>query len=528
MRRIVLAAVVALALLLVVAVVLRQSLRQGPLRAEAEARLSEALGQPVTIGDIGVSLVPRLSLTGRDVRVGTTETEAPALGIARVHILPRLRALFSGRVDIEEIQLDGLVVAVLRDPEGQWHVPAAAPAPGASGDGRVSLERVRIVNGRIAIYEGTPAVARETGAIEAIDTVVTMEDGGLRMPDITARVGSARIKGDARTDAATVSLAFSAETIDDDDLPNLLALAGSERPDFLRLDAAAALVADLRVNRSARRVTGTGTLVAPNVVLEPLRLEGFQSGFTLDGNRLTFNPTTFTLHGGRHEGTVAVDLSRQVPRWTARSRLHGVDVHAFLAALTGRDQQVDGRADVTASISGRLDHALAQSLTGQADIVVTDGVLRDFPLVAAVNRALRLADAGGSDTRFERLTGAFALGESRARTENLLLLAGHTHARLAGTIGFDRALALKGTAAVSAERVAEAVASIRELARLRRPGGEIQVPLTISGSADDPAFAVDVMSILEQGLEDEIKRRLRDLLKRPGGRGGAGRPDGSW
>jgi uncharacterized protein involved in outer membrane biogenesis len=527
MRRFALAAVVALALLLVSAVVLRQSLRQGPLRAAAEARLSDALGQPVAIGNIGVSFVPRLALTGRDVRLGEADARAPGLDIGRVHILPRLDTLFSGRVVIEEIQLDGLIVAVLRDAEGRWHVPSAAPAPTPTDDGRVTVERVRVVNGRIVIFDGAVGEARETGAIEAIDTVVTIEEGGLRLPDITARIGGARITADARTDAASVRLTFSTDAVRDEDLPVLLGLAGSERPAFLRLEAPARLTADVRVNRSTLRVAGTGDLAAPDVVLDPLRLQQFESAFALDGHRLTFEPTTFQVHGGTHAGTVAVDLSRRVPRWTAESRLGGIDVNAFLASLTGRDQRVDGRADVTASVRGRLDQTLAESLAGQADVVITNGVLRGFPLVAAVNRALRLADAGGSDTRFERLAGSFALGDSRARTENLVLVAGHTHARLAGTIGFDRSLALKGTAAVSAERVTEAVASIRELARLRRPGGEIQVPLTIRGTADKPDFGIDVMSILERGVEDEIKRRLLDFLKR-GGRGGADRPGSSW
>jgi uncharacterized protein involved in outer membrane biogenesis len=518
MRRLALVAVLALALLLVAAVVIRQSLRQGPLRAAAEVRLSEALGQPVTIGDIAVSFVPRLSLTGREVQIGGRGTEAPGLGIARVHILPRLRALVSGRVDIEEIQLDGLIVAVLRDTEGRWHVPSAAPAPGATGDGRVSLERVRIVNGRIAIYDGSPADARETGAIEAIDTLMTIEEGGLRLPDITARIGGARITGDARTDASSVRLAFSADAIDDDDLPVLLGLAGSERPVFLRLGAPASLSADLRVDRSTLRVTGTGTLAAPAVALEPLHLEQFQSAFALDAARLTFTPTTFTLHGGAHEGTIAVDLSGRVPQWTAESRLRGVDVNAFLAALTGRDQQVDGRADVTASVRGRLDRALDQSLVGQASLTVADGVLRGVPLVATINRALRLGDADGGDTRFERLSGTFTLLDARATTNDLAIASGHVHARLAGTIGFDRSLALRGTAAVSAERTSQAVAAVRELARLRRPGGEIQLPLTISGTADNPAIAVDVMTVIEKGVGDELKRRLRDLFK--GGRGG--------
>ena len=55
-------AVASLALLL-------RSLQDGDLRAGVEARLSASLGQPVSIGRIGVSLFPP-SLSGTDVRVG--------------------------------------------------------------------------------------------------------------------------------------------------------------------------------------------------------------------------------------------------------------------------------------------------------------------------------------------------------------------------------------------------------------------------------------------------------------------------
>jgi uncharacterized protein involved in outer membrane biogenesis len=518
MRRVAIAGVVVLALLVLAALAVRQSLRQGPLLAAVEERLSEALGQPVTIGDLSVSFVPRVALTGREVRVGEASEQAPALDIQRIRILPRTGTLFSGRVGIEEVQLDGLTVSVLRDADGQWHVPAAVPAPATTGDGRISIERVGVVNGRVLVFDGEPGNAPgETGAIDDITAHVTIEEGGLRLSDVTARIGGAQIAGEARTDASAVRMALTADAIEDRDLPQLLRLAGSDRPEFLRLQAPASLTADLRVDRSSLRFSGEGKLSAPQVALDPLRLERFEAPFAIQDNQLSFKPATFALYGGTHQGTLLVHFGRGVPRWTMESRVRELDIAAFLIALTGRDQRVDGRADVTASLQGRIDAALDQTVGGQLELLVTNGVLREFPLVAAVNNALRLADTEGRDTRFERLSGTFTLGGARATTSNLRVDAGHVNVRAGGVIGFDRTLALRGTAAISAERVAEAAARVRELARLRSPGGEIRLPLSISGTADAPSFDIDLMTAIKEGVGDELKRRLRDLFKRPDG-----------
>jgi hypothetical protein len=48
---------------------------------------------------------------------------------------------------------------------------------------------------------------------------------------------------------------------------------------------------------------------------------------------------------------------------------------------------------------------------------------------------------------------------------------------------------------------------------LRNGSGEIEVPLTISGSLAAPHFAIDVLGLARRGAENELKRRLGDRLK---------------
>jgi hypothetical protein len=58
---------------------------------------------------------------------------------------------------------------------------------------------------------------------------------------------------------------------------------------------------------------------------------------------------------------------------------------------------------------------------------------------------------------------------------------------------------------------------VRELSGLRNDRGELELPLTISGSLDDPSFGIDLQAVIGRSIKEELKRRIRDLFRRPGG-----------
>jgi uncharacterized protein involved in outer membrane biogenesis len=190
-----------------------------------------------------------------------------------------------------------------------------------------------------------------------------------------------------------------------------------------------------------------------------------------------------------------------------------LDMGAFLDALAARDTQLDGTADVETTLSGPVGEDLARTTQGRARVDVTDGVVHDFPLLAAINRALRLTEGSSRDTRFRRLTASLAIGGGGATTTDLVLDAGEVRVTASGRIGFDRALDFRGIARLSAERTAAVVASVHELARLRR-NGTIDLPLTITGTVDNPAFDIDLKAAIEKGIADELLRRLNRIIRR--------------
>jgi hypothetical protein len=206
-------------------------------------------------------------------------------------------------------------------------------------------------------------------------------------------------------------------------------------------------------------------------------------------------------------------LGAPAPAWAMEGRVHDLDMGAFLDTVAGRDAKLDGRGRIDAELKGRFEPGFLTRMDGGARLLISNGVLHDFPLLATVNRALRLSEGDGQNTRFEEISASLTISRGTATTDDLVIQAGHLRTVLSGRIGFDRSLDLRGRAIVSAERVAAAVDSVRELGRLRKASGEIVVPLTITGSLDAPKFDIDMGSVIREGVVDELKRRVRRLIK---------------
>jgi uncharacterized protein involved in outer membrane biogenesis len=521
-RWLVIGAAVALAGAVAIALTIRWALDPATLRTAAETRLTSMLGQPVAIGDLAVSFLPTPAVTGSDIRVGlapagTQGVAAPALELRRIRLLPRLRSIIVRPIVIRTIELDGLTVSVLRDREGRWLMPAAVPAPTADADRGIVIEHVAVDDGRICIFdEGHAGGAEEAASIDDLTAAVVAEESGLRFQPVSGRIGTARLEGTARLNAERATFDFKVSEIADGDLASLLQLGGTTRPEFLRLPQPAALDLRVDIERRTSRLSGSGVVRAPQVSVGALRLDGLSASLEVEGSRLRFQPTTFTVSGGKYDGALVVDLARTPPRWSIDSTVSGLDAGGFLSALTARDQRLDGTAALRAALRGAVGEPLDRTVEGRLQVRVANGVIRQFPLLATINRTLRLAEGDSSDTRFEQLSATMAVANGWAVTSDLLMVAREVRVEARGRIGFDRMLDLEGQAVLSPERTAAAIRSVHELAALRNDRGELEIPLTIAGTADSPSIALDLQAAIARSLKEELRRRLRGLFKPPG------------
>lgn len=514
-------------------VTLRATLDPEVVRRAAETRLSALLGQPVSIGGVHVSLLPVPALIGTQVLVGP-EREAPDLALRRIRIVPRLGSLFRRSYVIREITLEGLTVRVVREPLGRWKFPPVMPVPGGDEASQVVIERVRLRGGRVRVWQFSPRDGmHETSSIDDVEGEAVADAAGLRISPIRGRVGGAAIAGEAVLDAQAARLDFSMADIKDGDLGAVLGLAAADPPASLRLTKPAAASMSIRIDRQRFRLSGTGSLRAPETAVESVRLHGLEAPIKTDGVKLTFDPTTFTMYGGTHRGSVTIDLSKTPARWSLDGRVSGVDVSDFLRDFTGRDQRLDGTASAAPALRGSVGEPIPQTLDGRMQVDVVNGVIREFPLLIAINRALGLAEGDARDTRFERLSAtlmfeprvfmssggrslsaAEAFAPGYATTDDLVLQARDARVEAAGRLGFDRSLDLAGQAVLSPEKTASAIRSVRELSGLRNDRGELELPLTITGTVDNPSIRIDLKTVVGRSIKEELRRRLRGLFRR--------------
>ena len=106
-----------------------------------------------------------------------------------------------------------------------------------------------------------------------------------------------------------------------------------------------------------------------------------------------------------------------MPAYTIATNITGLDVNRALTAAMAMPNVLLGTVAVSGQVtgSGSTAEAIQQGLGGQIRLQLTDGVLKNYPLLARVNQVAGVTGGSGNDTRFESLTGTANIGQGRAR-----------------------------------------------------------------------------------------------------------------
>lgn len=509
------ALVAALALTLLVVFGLRRVLDSAGFRAEVSARLSAAIGQPVTVGTIDFDWLPVPAVAASDITVGSAEGRpVPSLALEAIRIVPRLSSLLSRPIAIERVELVGLALRALRDREGRWQLPLPAlPPANRGGPARVEIGEVILRDGLLSVTdEGVPGQGRDAPSIRDIRARVRQNGSVMRLEDLTAAIGESAVsgRGSAGPEGLRLSLAWS--RLRAGDLPEVCALAGIEATPGTSIEGDRPLTLDVVIDASGA-LTALGRVAATRATFQLLDLSQLQSPLQLAGNRLVLDPVTFNAYGGSHRGRLTARLGVTPIAWVLDTRIDNVDLRQFVNDTTTVPDSLSGTGMLRGRLEGVLLEPMLDRATGRMEVVLTKGAIHNFPLVAAVNSALKVAEGDTRDLRFETLTATMAVANGGAVTDDLVVRSGELTVTASGTLGFDHSLDFRGRVIFSADKAAELVRSVKEAARLRNAKGEIEVPVVVSGTVTDPRYAVDVAGLLKRGLQDELERRLKKGLR---------------
>ena len=550
-RRLLIAGVVVIALGLVLSTVARRALRPAALRSIAESQLSQVFGRPVTVGSIDVDLLPRLQVTGGDITMGGGGTgSAPSMQLRTVRIVPRLSSVLSGRLAIDLIEIEGLSLAIRRDAAGNWLLPfasaatpASAPAAGSNDKptGRpapvtttaepeappatavpaVEVAAVRLTNGRVTLVDDvlrSPTGSSEVAVISDVSARVTIQGGAVHLDQLTANLGASALTGSGRADGQGARAALTWMTIHPADLPTVFGLAGVAPVPGLSVEGDRPLDVELTITPGGA-IAARGTVRAGRLALDTLQIETVEAPFSFDGRVFAADPLVFHAYGGLAKGRFGATIGPPAS-WSYAGRLDSIDLNAFLSANTSARDRLSGTGQLVVDIRANIGAApIEQSLAGTASVRVSRGTIHDFALLAAINGTLGLSGGSGKDTSFDELSATLMLGAGRANTSDLALRMGELRVEAAGWLGLsDQRLDLAGSVLISPTKSAQLTSTAGELRNLRNDRGEIEIPLTATGTVDVPVFEVQLSRLFETAakyqLKRQLQRRLGDLLRK--------------
>lgn len=490
-------------------------------RPVAEQRLSAALGKPVTLGEVGLSFFPSPAVVARDIRVGGSSGEAPSLSITSLRIAPSLGPLLRGQVAVDRVDLTGVNLVVRRDRKGSWILPYAPPEEPARPAGEagtpVVIRTLRLKEGALRIVDDAPAAggkAREVAALTDVTGALSYSGGTTEVQELRGKLGQTDIMGRAVLAADGTAFTLQSPSLQGADLPAHMAFLGMAPIEGLSVSGNCPLEVELRIPADDHPVEADGRASVATLRLGTLEVTAVEAPFKLRKNTLTLSPLTFTAYEGKQKGAVTMRLAKSPLAYTVETRLEKFDVNEALSANTTAKEVLEGTATVSGTVSGAgFDAgALKERLRGASDVEVRDGVVRNFPLLARINRALNITEGNEKDTKFQSLTGHFDIGAGKAHSEDLTLAAGELTVLAKGDIRFDMTLDFKGSAVFSPAKSAEIVRSLTDLRRFLNDRGELVLPLTIKGPVSDPSVGIDLTAALKQGAVGEIKDQIRKLF----------------
>jgi uncharacterized protein involved in outer membrane biogenesis len=189
-RRILLALAILAALLIGAVLLLPALIDVNSYRDTIEAQAEAALGRDVELGELQLTVFPRLGIRADQVSIAALPEEgggdlvSAKLLVVGARLLPLLRK----SLEVTYLRLDDPAVVLSRDSQGAWNVqklvagpaettPEEAPAAG-SGAGAFSVDHIRIRGGRITLRDAA-LVPGQTVEVVVTDLNLDLADVAL-------------------------------------------------------------------------------------------------------------------------------------------------------------------------------------------------------------------------------------------------------------------------------------------------------------------------------------------------------------
>jgi AsmA protein len=529
--------VAALVLLVVAAVIAVPYLVDTPrVQALIASNASQALGRPVKFRSMSISILPlpAVALHGLEVAEDPQFGTEPFLRLETGKVRLKLLPLFSGRVELGDIELIKPIITVIQAADGRMNIstlgtgsrehageaktPERAPRGSGSGAGAALASKVSIGNGTVAYVSHAKGGATSQYRIE--DLGLTLTGGAPQLgfkSDFKVRPGNLAVKvsdgqvalnsGKALTDAPLRGVV----TIDGKDISELVKNAMGPTPAFggalkgkLALSGtvgAPAVSGDIEVDKPS--VTQTQP-TCPNPKQRTLTLGTLKLNAGYRDQVLAARPLTTSLADGPITGQLSLSLAPGLHAQVSDLGIKGVPLEKVLVDYLCEGYAITGPLDLTGGLTFSAQdvwHTLSGpgtlkigpgKVVGQQALALLSNIVRVGGAVSALLNA-DVPNLGQSPLEYDSITGTYQITNGVLSTRDLLYTSRPMKVAIAGTYGFaTRNMDLDVT--------------------ISHGRGDIKAKVT--GNASSPSIRVNPSTILQNVDKGKVQQGLGELLKK--------------
>lgn len=505
-------------------------------------------------GDLGLTVFPRIGVSVNSAYLSNARGFGPdpMVRIAAGSVSVALMPLFTGRVVVDAITLNGLQLNLTKAADGRtnWDDLAqpvkrdqkpespesGGPALAAFAIGRIEINNAifswrddaagarytirdfDLVTGSVALSE--PIDLKLTLTLEQVapprrvpvnlDVQLVVNEAGLELRTIDLRADDSRITG-------TVNLRFNEPVyrfdlvLDQIDIDKYLSA-----PDGAASDAkvpavdAASKPEPVEISLALLRTLNVqGKLAIGKLKAFGIRSEQVVVQAQARNGQIMFGPNSAKLYGGSYAGHTAFDVSGATPRLRFDEKLTTVQLGSFLKdAAVFDNYSGTGNVELKLTAQGSDAAAIKRTLNGDVAIDLRDGKIEGVNFQKMVQQARAVYDQArgqaveakpkaGDTTAFQALTATMRVTNGVVRNDDLSLTGPLVAATGAGTADLVKETFDYGLKVTLTEEV------VRK---------SVTVPVHISGTFTKPRYRPEFGEVLKEKAQQAIEKKLDKKL----------------
>lgn len=485
--------------------------------------IEDALNRKVQVQDIRLTIWPRIGarVAGFSVLDDPAFGTDPFASLSSLEVGVKLMPLLSSKVEVEEITLRQPVITVIKNQKGVLNVstigrkgvpvpekPSRAPIPSTEGPLKIlallAVDRVSIDGGKLTY--------RDLSAAKPAEYV---------LQDLEVLLQSVRLGQTPRVHFGSLVQPFNLpvkldgtfgplrETMDIDAINFQL---GVGKTDFTITGKAAGN--DAIVNISSP-VINTANLPVTLPLKTPVEIKDLQIAAEVMGQEAKLKSLSFRLFDGEVKGQGKLIAGSDMPPFKGAVTIQGLQLGPALNAVAETPISISGTAGMDLSVQGRGFSMpdLTKVLEGTGHMAVKDGKIEGVNILREVVSALNVAGMSIGDakaTAFSTIETDLAIKQGVINVQRLLMDSHDFQATGGGTIGFDQRLNLAVNLNLSQD-VSQKIAAASPVVKIALKDGRLSLPLTITGTAQAPAYGVDVKG-LSGKVQEQVRKRVEEAV----------------